>query len=140
MADCFMQQDAAVAGRQDDFELSRRRLASVEHGDGLTGRFVRMPLGRLVAEVAERHPAPAAARSLLPLGVFLGDGSNTETKERLNIVAHPSVARRQHDLAHLFREARLGPDDGGIESMRGAARSFEKLSFGVTGCVKSRLR
>ena len=72
---------------------------------------LRVPLGRLVVEVADRHAPAAAARALLPLAVLLGDGADAEAEERLHVVRHLAVARGDEDLADLFGEARLGLDD-----------------------------
>src|SRR5207302_5996576 len=78
----FVEQDAAVARGEHDFELAGWSFARVEHRDRLTRGLGCVPLGSLVVEIGERHPAAAAARSLLTLAISLRDGAHAETKQR----------------------------------------------------------
>jgi hypothetical protein len=125
----LVQKDAAVTGSQHHLELTCWRLASVEHGDRLTRCFGCVPLRSLVVEVGQRHASPASARTLLPFARLLGDGSHSESKERLHVVNDLAVARGEQDFANLLGKARLGFDDRSVESVRRSARSLEQLTF-----------
>ena len=67
-----IQEDPAVAGREHHVHHARRRLARLEHHQGLPHRFLRVPLGRLVVEVAEVEPAAAARAARLALASRAG--------------------------------------------------------------------
>ena len=125
----FVEEDPAVARREHDLHRPRRRLLRVEHPDRLLGRVLRVLLGRVPVEVAERR-APAAARAaLLPLTVLLGDRADAEAEERLRVAGHLPVARGDEDFANFFREARLDLDDARVERVRRRRRALEELAL-----------
>ncbi len=129
VADRFVQQDPAVAGREHDVHLSGRRLARVEHRDRLPDRFSCVPLGRLAVEVAQIQSAAAAARSGLALAVLLGDGADAEAHERLHVVHELAVARGDQDLAVLLGERRLDALHARIGGARGHVGASQQLAL-----------
>ena len=122
VADRFVEEDAAVAGGEDDLHLPGGRVDRVEHRDRLPRRLARVERRALRVEVAHRDATAAARVAVLPLAVALGDRADAEAEHRLHVVDEPSVARRDQDLADLLREARLRLDDPrivGVSEARG---------------------
>ncbi len=132
----LVKEDAAVAGREHHVHLAGGGLACVEHQHRLPRRLARVPLRRLVVEVAHRHPPAAAARSVLPLAVALGHRAHAEAEHRLHVVDHRPFAGGDEDLADLFREAGLGLDDVAVVREHGRARPLQERSLGGAGHVE----
>ena len=126
VTDRLVKQDAAIARREHDLHLARWRFDRVQHRERLACSLSRVPLGALLGEIAHAGAPAPSARALLALASALGDGTNPEPEQRLNVVDHRAVARDDQDLAYLFGEARLGLDNPRVDGVGRVCSALEQ--------------
>ena len=125
----LVEQDAAVARRQDDLHLSGGRISRVEHDHRLASRFLRVPFRALALEIPHARAPAAAARALLTLTVLLGDGAHSESHQGLRVADQHAVARDDEDLPDLLREAGLRLQNASVVCVRGRGGPLEQAAL-----------
>ncbi|WBL36470.1 hypothetical protein O0235_02565 [Tepidiforma flava] len=131
VADGFVEEDAAVAGGEDDGEGAGGGLRGVLLEDGLAGGFARELLGgRDAVEVFDAHAAAAALPGDLPAFAALGEGGDVEADEGLDVADDLAVAAGDEDVLQLVADGGIEAGDGGVEGPGGAVGAFEEGDLG----------
>src|SRR5688500_1179388 len=116
MPDRLMQQNAAVARRQDDWHRASGRFDRILLEDCLPCGVPRQILGRNRLHALEPH-TPATARPRRPPALApLGKRGHVEPDEGMDIARDPTVTARYKDDLHFVRDARVNPGDARVDA------------------------
>ena len=137
VSDGLVEQDAGVAGGEDDGERAGGRVPCVLLEAGLAGGFTGKGLGGMLLEVGHAHASAAAPAGDAALLAEIGAAGDVEADERLEVGDHASVAADDQDALFLVDEGGFDAGDAlvvlaGCEV--GAAQQLDFLREGRVGC------
>jgi hypothetical protein len=129
VADCFVQQDAAVPWGQNHRELTGRCWACIQQAQGLPGRLGTMIFWTFPFEVAERHTPATPAAPGFPALLAFRERPYAEAHQGLGVSAEVPEARADQDLSNLLGKRGLHLYDAGVVGVCRSAGPLQQRAF-----------